>query len=108
MVKRGAEDLHMRIVGATSRPAEATRLLGSGTATIRGGGSEVEVLFLPGEGRYSGRADCNILVVLEDSPAAAKMARKAHIVVAEKGYPGVNEGNRFGLDEFDLALRAVA
>ena len=106
LVKRGPDDLAIGLVGATSRPEAAGRLLKS--CRIDAGDhrrAEVELLMLPGRGRFSGRADVNLLVVLEDTPRAARLARRAHMVVAERTYPSAAE--HFRPDEFDRALKAI-
>jgi hypothetical protein len=109
MTKRAAGDLKIRVVGRPARPELAEKLLGATLAqAAHGEDSDFEVLFLPGDGSYTGRADCKVLVVLEETPAAAKAARKADVVVAERRYPGVDEGCSFRLDQFDQALQAVA
>jgi hypothetical protein len=68
---------------------------------------EVEVLFLPGKGRFSGLADCNILVVHEHSPRTARLAAKAHFVVADVPIPGVPEECQFRLSGFARAFEAI-
>ncbi len=118
LLKRSIRDVAFRLVGTPSRPAAAGALLKSHginadvTSPERSahgtGAAEVELLFLPGKGRFSGRADCSILVVLEHSPRAARLARKAHVVVAGRPYPGVPAGCSFQLTEFDRALGALA
>ena len=70
--------------------------------------TEVEVLFLPGTGKFSKQAACKLLVVSGDSPAPERLAREAHVIVADHCYPGADERYQFHLDEFDRALRAVA
>jgi len=109
--KRAPKDLVIRIVGHPSRPELAEGLLPARSYRIDAcgqGDAEIEILFLPGTGRFSGRADCNMLVVLKDSRAAARMARKAHLVVSDHAYPGVDARHRFRLDELKLAVRAAA
>jgi len=105
LVKRTVDDLAVRVVGTSSSPKAATALLGPRWGErCDAGPAEVELLFLPGEGRFSGRADCNILVVLEDTPKARRMDRKAHLVVADRPYPGVPAECGFKLEELDRAL----
>jgi len=50
----------------------------------------------------------NLLVVLEDSSAAAHAARSAHLVVGPQVYQGIDPERQFRLDQFDRALEAVA
>ena len=108
LVKRSLDDLAVRVVGTPFRPEAAAALLGSRWADpCRADQAEVELLFLPGRGRFSGRADANILVVLDDSPQTQPLARKAHILVADRPCPGVPEEYCFKLTEFDQALGAL-
>lgn len=106
--KRDAGEVSVRVVADTAQMARAAALLESfGLRLDPVAPPEVEILFLPGNGRFSGRADCNILVVLEDSPSAARLARRAHLVVARRAYPGVPPSCRFGPDQLDRAFRAA-
>ncbi|MHB8957595.1 MAG: hypothetical protein ACYC4U_31925, partial [Pirellulaceae bacterium] len=79
------------IVGQPDDPQRANQLLsmwGISRSTGEGGTPtrrrEIEMLFLPGQGTFSGRADCNVLIVTEDCPRATRMAAKAHVLVAEQ------------------------
>ncbi len=106
LVKRSLDDLAAGVVGSPSKPSRAAALLRSCPLRLAETDSpEVELLFLPGRGRFSGRADCNVLVVLEDSPQAARMARKAHLVVADRPYVGAED--HVPLAELDRALRGL-
>jgi glycosyltransferase involved in cell wall biosynthesis len=108
LVKRGIGDLAVRVVGAPSRPQAAMALLESfGLNGKTDEQAEVEILLLPGQGRFSGRADCNVLVVLEDCRRAKRIARKAHVLVADRTYPGVRGEHCFRLTQFDRALQAL-
>jgi glycosyltransferase involved in cell wall biosynthesis len=68
---------------------------------------EIELLFLPGQGRFSGRADCNVLVVIEDCPRAKRMAGKAHVLVADRDYLHGPRGYSFPLADFHHALNSM-
>ncbi len=46
--------------------------------------AEVELLFYPGRGGFSGEADCNILVVQPGATPRSRDLARAHIVVGEK------------------------
>lgn len=69
LVERPLSDVSMRIVGTPAdlpaarwileRHAPHASNLGPGDA------AEVELLFAPGEGRFTGRAQCNVLIVLD-------------------------------------------
>lgn len=108
LVKRRAEDLDVRVVGTPARPeAAAAMLRASWNEKPKSGPPEVELLFLPGRGRFSGRADCNVLVVLDDCPRASRVARKAHVLVADQPYSGVPDERTFPVAEFDRAMHAL-
>jgi glycosyltransferase involved in cell wall biosynthesis len=108
LVKRSVEDLAVRVVGRPSRPEAADAILKSRFAEVAKGESpEVELCLLPGDGRFSGRADCNVLVVLDDSPRAARLARKAHLLITDRPVPGFPPERCFPLDELDRALASL-
>src|SRR5262249_14161034 len=65
LVKRSLDDLAIRVVGRPASPQLAQQLLHGRFASEPKSRAEVEILFLPGRGRFSGRADCNVLVALE-------------------------------------------
>src|SRR5262249_44329126 len=92
LVKRTLHDLAVQIVGQARRPCEvqqmiAGRILPQPSSTR----PEVEILFLPGEGQFSGAADCNVLVALENSPEVIRLARDAHMVVADQAVDAAGE-----------------
>jgi len=128
LVKRNVEDLVIRVVGSPASPQAAAALLKSRRVLCEHHNApalterttlesrrvlcehhnaEVELLFLPGLGRFSGQADCNVLVVLGDSPRAKRMARNAHVLVADRPYRGVPAEYCFPLAQFDDALKAL-
>ena len=43
-----------------------------------------------------------------DKQRIADMAKRAHLVVSQRRYPGVDESSHYKLGELDQALRAVA
>jgi glycosyltransferase involved in cell wall biosynthesis len=102
--KRSNKDLGISYAGIPRDLERAGNLI---RATAPEGAGEVEVLILPGSGRFSGRADCNILVVLDDAPEARKHVPKAHLVIFECGDRGVAHDSRMGWPEVDQALAAV-
>ena len=108
LAKRQPADVAVRVVGSPARPDAAAAILGSewGRAN-RAAEPEIEVLFLPGEGRFSGRAECNVLVVLEPSPRAGRLVRKAHLLVSDHPHPHAPSEYRFKLSAMDEALRTL-
>jgi hypothetical protein len=68
----------MRVVGAPVDRGAARRFLAAHVPHVslssQEAAAEVEILFAPGEGRFTGSAQCNVLVVLD---AAANLRRLA-------------------------------
>lgn len=109
LYKREPADLAIRIVGRAAEPQRALQLLGRRLPAATAQRPEVEILFLPGAGQFSGQADCNIVVALDRAAASAPQARAAHIVVGPESASLENEALvRFPLEAFDQALAAVA
>ncbi len=119
LTKRGWNDLAWRVVGRAAKPQEVERWLAgritpalaneNGNHSTQGAvRPEVELLFLPGEGSFSGAADCNLLVALDDSPQLRQLASAAHVVVAPHTLPEASDVLQFRLDQWDQALNAVA
>lgn len=67
---------------------------------------EVELLFVPGRGSFSGGADCNILVVQPGATPRRKDLARAHIVVGEKRWAGPRRAG-FPPGALDEALRSL-
>ncbi len=110
LVKRSVNDLRLRVIGNTSS-AEIGRWLPSPVQERMSQPSvapEIEIVFLPGPGKFSGQAECNLLVVTEPTPAALKLAKEAHVVVADCELPAPQAFYRFRLHEFPTALKMVA
>lgn len=121
LVKRPLADLRVHVVGQPTEPQSVARWLAARlpqfarpTAPLprEAAGTEeapeVEILFLPGSGKFSGRAQYNVLVALEDASPAARVARRAHLLIARRPLAIQGDQRQFGLDEFDRALDAVA
>jgi glycosyltransferase involved in cell wall biosynthesis len=106
--KRPLADLSIQIVGRADQPQAVARLLHGrfdSTATAR---PEVEILFLPGQGRFSGQADCNVLVALDSRAARSRLVRQAHLMIAPSGPAPARLCPDFSLDQFEQALGTVA
>jgi glycosyltransferase involved in cell wall biosynthesis len=106
--KRTLEDLSIRVVGRSSRPNLVARLLRGRFGAKSAARPEVELLFLPGEGRFSGQAECNVLVALEPEAVASPLARQAHVTIGPFSPVGSNRPSDFPPDQFEQALAAVA
>ena len=113
LVKRVPERAAFVVVGRPDRPEQADMFLrdyGLSVSTRVGSPTharEIELLFLPGDGRFSGRAECNVLVVFEDCSRAKYLARRAHVLVADTEYRHGPSGDFFKLDDFRCALDRI-
>lgn len=112
LVKRRRDDLRIAVAGNPSRTEIVNRLLRTGSLTWCFTGrdakesAEVELLFLPGSGQFSGRAEVNVLVLLEDSMAGPWLARKAHLVVS--AVPNLTRHPvRYPLERFHHVLETI-
>lgn len=80
--KRSLDDLSIRVVSddVQAHPAAewARRRFRDSAKQAR---PEVEILLLPGRGRFSGQADCNVLVALDPIAASDPQARRAHLTI---------------------------
>jgi hypothetical protein len=108
--KRRPEEVRFQLVG---RPEPAQSLScplpqGLPVAENSETPAEVEILFLPGKGRFSGRADCNVVVLLRESPEILRLARDADVVVGNCAPSGARGQRHFRLDQLEEALRSVA
>jgi len=106
--KRPLEDLAIRIVGHTSRPQDVARLVEGRFHAQPIDTPEVEILFLPGEGRFSGRAECNVLVALDSQNVPASLERAAHLKITPESGQTSGPHGTFTPERFAQALAAVA
>ena len=108
-MKRPPEDLQIRFVGAPSAVQKAKDLLPFPYALDpRRSNPDVEILVLPGNHTFSGDADCNILLLLDEGASTARTARQAHLIVGQQRVPGLPTKHQFRLNELDRALNLVA
>jgi len=113
LCKRCSEDLTVRFVGSPSQAEAAIEQMPPvlRTAWTRGADGksdvEVEVLLLPGTGRFTGRAECNLLIVTEEAAVAGLAARRAHLVVSDRTFPGLERCRHFGFDQWDQVIAAI-
>jgi glycosyltransferase involved in cell wall biosynthesis len=93
LVERPLSDISMRIVGTPADPHAARAFLDRHVPHRREGDpAEVEILFTPGAGRFTGRAQCNVLISLDSNAAAVRRAtsrrwqashRRPHLVLCD-------------------------
>ncbi|MCD4751210.1 MAG: glycosyltransferase [Thermoanaerobaculales bacterium] len=96
LTERTAADLRMASIGGCDRPEVARRRLGSldfGTSSQ----AEIEVLFAPGSGAFSKRADCRVVVVLEGG--AAPRIPNVQLVFSDASEP--DRRRRFPLGDLE-------
>jgi hypothetical protein len=106
--KRTIDDLGVRIVGIPAQPETVERLVRGHFRPLSTEPPEMEILFLPGDGRFSGRAECNVLVALDHRAASSPAARRAHRIVMPTPGDAPPPSAPLDWDQFSQALRAAA
>ena len=105
---RDLRDLMIGVVGRPSDRSMATSLLKNlPRPVVDLQDAEVEILFRPGDGRFSGRADCNVLVVTRESAGIRRPARNAHLVFADHSWRGVPAGKTHRLQRLGRLLKLI-
>jgi glycosyltransferase involved in cell wall biosynthesis len=105
LAKRSIDELDIRVVGFPENPHPVAQQVESRFGGRRGGGGEVEIVLLPGPGRFSGRADCNVLVALEPEALRSPLARKAHVTIGPNDPTGGDSADP--LERLEEALAAA-
>lgn len=103
--KRSLGDISIRVVGRGARPQLDSQI--AEAPPPDDARPEVEIMFLPGEGRFSGQADCNVLVALDAASIQSPLARHAHVLIATEA-AGDLARPALSLDALDRALGAAA
>ena len=109
--KRNADELVVRLVGTPDSTATVEELAPQlANPPVGQERTEVEVLFLPGQGSFSGDADCNILVMSEEGRGGSHQTQADMILAATLPLTGDDDQQPrvFRLDEFAEALAKVA
>ena len=105
---RDVINLTIGVVGRPSDPAGATALIESlPRPVLDSAGDEVEILFRPGDGRFSGLADCNVLVVTKEAAGIKRLASEAHLVFADRSCRGVAVEKRHPLGDLGQLPRLI-
>jgi glycosyltransferase involved in cell wall biosynthesis len=102
--KRTLDDLAIAVVGRPDRKHAIAEWIARRFNPHPSRRPEVEILLLPGEGRFTGRADCNVLVALEPAAAHGLRARQAHLTI----HPAGERPEGDPLARFERELAAVA
>lgn len=107
-VKRSIQDVTISIFGLETQKEMAAGLLpGFRKIVDNRSQHEIEILFHPGGTAFSQCADCNVLVLTEDSACAKRIARKAHTIVGLTRYNWIPKEIFFPLNKLADALHAV-
>jgi glycosyltransferase involved in cell wall biosynthesis len=102
--KRSLDDLGIRVVGHAAHPHPVAELVERRFGAKQIARPEVEIVLSPGEGRFTGRAECNVLVALDSAATRSALARHAHVTIG----PQVGDDARDPFDQFEQAMAAVA
>ncbi|HID78633.1 MAG TPA: glycosyltransferase [Planctomycetaceae bacterium] len=81
--KRRVDQIQVRVIGAAARPEVLVDLLPQAWLQPRraDAAAEVEILVHPGKGRFSGQAELNLLIILDESRITRKLVRRADVVL---------------------------
>lgn len=102
VVKREPHDLLVRLVGQPDDGALVHKILKSlhlDTRAWAGQMVDLEIVVVPGSGRFTGQADGNVLLALEESAAARRHLRQAHLVLSKSGQFGLPRHVRLKLND---------
>ena len=109
--QRELTELVVRLVGTPTNGTVVDQLTPQvALSANRDERTEVEVLYLPGAGHFSGQADCNVLVLTDPGIVPGSRGRHAHVILRSD----VNDDSEdllprvFPLHQFGEALRKVA
>lgn len=105
--KRALEDLSIQIVGHPEQ-SEWRDLFFPAVRNKKAWREEIEVLFLPGRGTFSGKADCNVLVLCDRANETDRRAKKAHIVLDNREGASGESQRKDQLFMLDNALQRAA
>lgn len=114
IVKRGLHDLSFGVTGGGEAARKVMNILrengvdAGDSRSSTGALPEVEVLALPGAGRFSRSAEFRMLVVLDQITLGRKLVEQANMIVAPSPLPGLNGKPQFAPADFSQALEAIA
>jgi len=98
LVERGPEELSVRVLDSGCHAARIVEWLPFFNPDAHDDDVEVEFLFLPGGGEFSGKAECNVLVLTE--PQLQPPLAQAHILISDHEELSFDPALRFPLDQF--------
>jgi hypothetical protein len=67
----------------------------------------VEILFLPGDGRFNGQAEFQIVVVLHDAEVPRRLLKSAQRIVSDRKFDQLPSDIQFPLADFGRALDSI-
>lgn len=108
MTHRSPDELATTLTGKPQSYDQVAELLPQLTPQSVAAHPDIEVLVLPGTGEFTGRADCQLLVVLDNIPIPARQLRRADAIVTDHLPATPTPKPCFPLHQFQEALRAVA
>jgi glycosyltransferase involved in cell wall biosynthesis len=106
--KRAPWDVALQLVGEAPRSSVLNRIFPAWCHLAPRNPqqpAEVEVLFAPSGHSFSGRADCNLLIVAEQNSQFLPHYAQAHLVLADHPWLHIHRDCQFGLHELEGALR---
>jgi glycosyltransferase involved in cell wall biosynthesis len=107
---RSGGELSVRLTGQAVHRGALARLLGIHgwqIESIAALHTDLELVCRPGNGRFTGRADCRVLAVFDDSLSPCVETKLAHIVLSPRGQIGTPTQVRLRLDDRQGLWRAL-
>lgn len=105
LAKRCSSDFKLRLVNPEHRFVDRSVI----DQFVGGNGPcEVEIVFSPGEGRFSGRAECNLLVLVAEVQPLKGLVKQANVIIPSCNFRGRNHDMRFDCADVEQWLRRVA
>ncbi len=102
------EDIIVRVVGMDKAPAAAKLVEQLPVRPTNELPADVEIAFMPGGEPFSGRADCNVLVLLDETRDASPLMQRADILVSDRPCKLQPSAKQLPLRDFPHLLKAVA
>jgi GT2 family glycosyltransferase len=117
IVKRSFSDLAIKVIGDSDAPRRVDGLLRQqGIPAAKNGfrslspgmRPEVEVMVLPGAGRFSTAAEYRLLILLDEALPHHKLLEQANMIVSAAPLADLNGKPQFALSDISKALDAIA
>jgi hypothetical protein len=117
IVKRSFSDLAIKVIGDSDAARRVDGLLRQqGIPAAKNGfrslspgmRPEVEVMVLPGAGRFSTAAEYRLLILLDEALPHHKLLEQANMIVSAAPLADLNGKPQFALSDISKALDAIA